>query len=762
MSTGRSRTDQPTVAAPAGRSAVRTGGLVCLMALCAVVILLALSGAAVAENEAPELHSGEKIDKTTVKLLFIDDTGVDGTTIESDDFLLSNGEIDRIDVSEQETNATVTLYLEEPIDNDELLVEVLPDSGISDVNGTEIAGDFPGVTFENMDGVPPRLLQIEGTNATGSNTSVIEAHFHEEASEIDLFIGGQTLERFDRDDMEKIENYVYRLEYDPDADGRYYARVDKATDQSGNSRNPTGKAEFWAFVEPPDTVASIDFTASSGYQLTFDASQTSGNVTEYRWDFDDGTNATGKRVSHEFAGGNYTVTLEAVDQYGNVGTDHLGISLPGERPDNETVNQTDPVEFETTVSIDGNGTDSVDVVITNATANDTVRATAPDGLLRDDQYTLDAVNVTVTERTDVQYGVAAMSPDVITEAAGGEDESLMGGFFVSSDLADEQIETVLFEFTIDDDQLEAVGADPGGVVLRTESGNSWTTLETTHVGTSDGTHRFATTTDGFSPFAVVASPDPDSAESDPESGAESPASVTVTNATLNETSVNTGATVSVEATVENGGDEEGQFRAGLEFNGSTVDTQTLTVAGGSTETVTFTRTMDEAGTVDVSVNGTAAGTLTVANNTETSTANAIPDWLELSNISVAPAEISPGETVTVTATAGNTGEELKGSDLELRVNGTVVKTTYVGPINPGDNQSVEFTHQLNETGTATVAINETEAGEVTVTGGGGLFGFLSVLSVIPFGLLRTVFLFVALPILVIYLLLKGVAYYMGY
>lgn len=760
MSVGRDESSHWSVAD--SRPALRIVTVVSVTAMLTVIVLVTLSSAGVAENEPPELHSGEKIDKTTVKLLFTDDTGVDGTTIKPDDFLLSAGEVDRIDVTELERNATAKIHLKEPIDRDELVVEVLPDSNITDVNGTELAGDFPGVTFEEMDGVAPRLLRLDAINATGDNVSTIEAHFHEEVSEFDLFIGGQTIERFGRADSEKVNDYVYEIEYKPDTDGRYFVRVDSATDTAGNSVNPTGRAEFWAFVEPPATVATIDFTESSGNQFTFDAGQTTGNVTEYRWDFDDGTNATGERVSHEFGGGNYTVTLEAVDAYGNVGTDELGISLPGERPDNETTNETAQPEFNTTVSIEGNGTDSVEVSITNATASEPVRATAPDGLLQDGQYSLDAVNVTVNERRDLGYGIASMNPDVITDATQGDDERLVGGFFVSSDIDSGDIEQVVFEFSIDDDQLESIDTGPSGITLRTEAGDDWTTLQTTHVGTSDGTYRFETTTDGFSPFAVVGDADAESAGSEPEAGTGTESTLSVTDATLNETTISAGDTVSVDATVENSGNGDGEFVAGLEFNGSVVDAQSLTVAGGSSETVTFTRTVDEPQTVAVSVNETDAGTLTVEGDAGAPTANELPDWLELSNVSVEPAEIAPGESVTVTATAENVGDELDGSDLELRVNGSVEDTTFIGPINPGDNRPVEFTYQLNESGTTTFAINNTEAGEVTVTEGGGLFSFLGVFGFIPFGLLRTVFLFVALPILLIYLILKGVAYYLGY
>lgn len=770
MSSGRGEQARGESAEEPVRSAFRAILLTSLVLCLTVGALVALTAPGMAENEPPELFSGEKIDDTSVELLITDEEGIDVSTIKPGDFLLSDGEVDNIVVKEQGSNATVRINLKEPLDKDELTIEVLPDSGIQDVNGTLISDDFPSVTIEDMDGVAPRLLLLQANNATGDNATVIEAHFSEEADEIDLFIGGQTLERFGREEFEKVDDYVYRLEYQPTADGQYFTRVDKVTDPAGNSRNPTGKGEFYAFVEGPDAVATIDFTNSSGSQFTFDAGATNGSVIEYRWFFGDGTNATGERVSHEFAGGNYTVTLEAVDQYGNVGTDHLGISLPGERPEPE--NETEQQQFETAVNVTGNGTESADITVTNATANSSVRLSAPDGLIQDENYTLDAIRMTPNESGDYELGISTMNPEVIDGATEADNATLFGGYFVNDQFEAGQIENVTFELSIENTTHEALDAGADSVRLRRAETDIWSTLQTAPVGTANGAVQYEGTSDGFSQFAVVGTggtwesqqdeEETNDSENSDDASADGSANLTVTSASLNRTAISPGERVEVQATVENTGGTAGDFRADLEFNGTTVETQTVTVEGGSSKPVTYRPMVNESRTVAVNVSGTDAGTLTVSAEGNSTTASELPEWMELSNITVDPTEVASNETVTVTATAENTGEELDGTTLELRANGTVVESSFVGPINPGQNRSVQFTHRVEETGNVTLAINDTEAGVVTVRDGGGLFSFLGFLGFLPIGLLRTVFLFVVVPVLFIYLGLKGVAYYLGY
>lgn len=71
----------------------------------------------------------------------------------------------------------------------------------------------------------------------------------------------------------------------------------------------------------PDFVI-VPPVASPGYEITFDASYSSAegygdSIISYYWDFGDGTNATGIKVTHAYSDlGNYTITLNVTDSEG--------------------------------------------------------------------------------------------------------------------------------------------------------------------------------------------------------------------------------------------------------------------------------------------------------------------------------------------------------------------------------------------------------------------------------------------------------------
>ncbi len=101
--------------------------------------------------------------------------------------------------------------------------------------------------------------------------------------------------------------------------------------------------------------------ATPGYEVEFEAVESGdpdGEVVEHRWNFDDGTTATGREVSHAFdSPGQYGVTVTAVDDDGVTRTDAVDVQIR-ERGDDrlvcdereyETVQgQTDPDESFTT------------------------------------------------------------------------------------------------------------------------------------------------------------------------------------------------------------------------------------------------------------------------------------------------------------------------------------------------------------------------------------------------------------------------------
>jgi len=97
------------------------------------------------------------------------------------------------------------------------------------------------------------------------------------------------------------------------------------TDGAGNTATVTRTLTVRTPNQPP--TASFDASDASpeaGTQVEFDASGSAdadGQVQAYGWEFGDGTNATGQRVTHRFASsGTYTVRLSVRDDRGVVRT----------------------------------------------------------------------------------------------------------------------------------------------------------------------------------------------------------------------------------------------------------------------------------------------------------------------------------------------------------------------------------------------------------------------------------------------------------
>lgn len=265
----------------------------------------------------------------------------------------------------------------------------------------------------------------------------------------------------------------------------------------------------------------------------------------------------------------------------------------------------------------------------------------------------------------------------------------------------------------------------------------------------------------------------------------------VTDVTLENSSVRTGETVRVTAIVENTGAERATIPATLTLDGESVATREPSVDPEFPVVVTFEVTVADAGEYAVAVNGVdAAQTLTVtapdnsengdnssSSDEETPTGQATASVsVDSENVSVESVELGSssaavGETVEVTATLVNTGPEVVNVSVALEFDGEVVTTATAENIlsqqtAAGVTIPYTFTYKPQQAGTYSVSVNGTEAGsQLEVSGGGGgLFGFLPTLPLgfLPIGLLRTVALFVLLPIAAVYLVLKGLAIYLGY
>lgn len=84
----------------------------------------------------------------------------------------------------------------------------------------------------------------------------------------------------------------------------------------------------------------------------------------------------------------------------------------------------------------------------------------------------------------------------------------------------------------------------------------------------------------------------------------------MSNLTTSPNEVSGGESLTISVDVTNTGEVEGSYTVVLKVNGSEVDTQDVTVAGGATETVTFSVSREEAGDYTVEVDD-QSGSFTV-------------------------------------------------------------------------------------------------------------------------------------------------------
>lgn len=96
----------------------------------------------------------------------------------------------------------------------------------------------------------------------------------------------------------------------------------------------------------------------------------------------------------------------------------------------------------------------------------------------------------------------------------------------------------------------------------------------------------------------------------PACGGEGGAEFELSGLSISPSSAGIGETVTVSATVENTGDDEGSEEITLKVDGDEVDTKEVTVAAGASKSVTFSYTSTAEGTYDIEVDG-LSGTLIV-------------------------------------------------------------------------------------------------------------------------------------------------------
>lgn len=160
--------------------------------------------------------------------------------------------------------------------------------------------------------------------------------------------------------------------------------------------------------------------------------------------------------------------------------------------------------------------------------------------------------------------------------------------------------------------------------------------------------------------------------------------------------VTAGETATIRAEVANHGGSEGRYDAVLAIDRAEVETKSLSLAPGATETVTFSLVKDETGYYEIAI-GNRSITLAVQ--------EASPPAFHISGLVINPAEIDPGKETTITAKVTNSGGTDGSYTAELKINETLEQATEVS-VAAGANRTLTFLVSRDLPGTYTVTLGQ--------------------------------------------------------
>lgn len=129
--------------------------------------------------------------------------------------------------------------------------------------------------------------------------------------------------------------------------------------------------------------------------------------------------------------------------------------------------------------------------------------------------------------------------------------------------------------------------------------------------------------------------------------------------------INTSEKATIEAEVRNSNSETDTYNVPLMVNGVADSRQSVTLAPGASELITFQLTINHAGIYRISV-GNKESTLVVENT--------LPPDFRLSDLEINPTEVDTGENVVITAKIANVGGSQGRYTAELIIDGVTNKT----------------------------------------------------------------------------------------
>ena len=240
---------------------------------------------------------------------------------------------------------------------------------------------------------------------------------------------------------------------------------------------------------------------------------------------------------------------------------------------------------------------------------------------------------------------------------------------------------ITLTFTYDPETLpEGVEEEDLVLAFYDEDTGSWIELECV-VDTDN--HTITALVSHFTNFAIIGKVIP-------------PAAFIVSNLTVEPEQIAPGEVVIITVSIANTDGMEGSYTAILEVNGVREETQSISIAAGGTKRVDFTVSREEPGDYVVKV-GALEGNFTV-------TVPPAPAAFSVSGLSVLPAEVELGETITVSMVVANTGGEAGSYTAVLKINGGKEEEKTV-TIAAGSSQTVSFRVTREEAGSCTVTVD---------------------------------------------------------
>jgi len=186
-----------------------------------------------------------------------------------------------------------------------------------------------------------------------------------------------------------------------------------------------------------------------------------------------------------------------------------------------------------------------------------------------------------------------------------------------------------------------------------------------------------------------------------------PASFQVTDLILDQTRVQVGESVQISVNVTNIGDESGNHSVTLTIDDEPIATKTVQLSGAESATLDFTATVITEGDHTVQI-GDLTGSLEATLDAPTK-----PAEIQITDLGISRTEAEVGETIIVSATATNIGDESGSFSLDLFVNNQKRETRTV-QLASGETTTEEFEVTEEAEGTYVVKVGDlTKSFEIT-------------------------------------------------